>query len=194
MPQTDQQKLRSRLRRYERELAKEKKDLGYYNDGGGKRYAIGPLYMLLGDDAGALAAFEWFEREFDDDSGMPEHLLCWSLALHRASDEAGAARKLRQTMLSNLYLLPHLFGEPIAELAIWYGASWNEPSHVDDIDPTYLALWSDKETAWAKRLYESQGFRSVRERFIDIERQLNSMPPGPERTRLVRDASELRHG
>jgi tetratricopeptide (TPR) repeat protein len=115
MPQTELQKIRSRLRRYERALAQEKKKYGDYSDGAGKRYEIGPLYMLLGDQEGAVAAFEWFEREFEDDSGRPDHLLCWSLALHRAGDEAGAAKKLRQAMLSNLYLIPHLLGRPIAE-------------------------------------------------------------------------------
>jgi len=41
MPQTEQQKIRSRLRRYERALAQEKKRFGYIADGAGKRYEIG---------------------------------------------------------------------------------------------------------------------------------------------------------
>ena len=98
MAQSEQQKIRSRLRRYERALQKEKKEYGYYHDGAGKRYQIGPHYMLLGDDEGALAAFEWFEKEFSDDVGEPGHLLCWSLALHRAGNEVGAAKKLRQAI------------------------------------------------------------------------------------------------
>ena len=193
MPQTDQQKLRSRLRRYERALANEKKEFGWYSDGSGKRYAIGPMYMLLGDDEGALDSFEWFEREFDDDAGLPEHRLCWSLALHRAGDEVGAARQLRRTMLGNLYLLPRLFGRPIPDLDIRHGSNWDEPSQVDQIEPGYLALWSDAEKAWAADLYESPGFQSVRARFIEIERLLDSTPPGPERSRLVDEASDLKY-
>jgi hypothetical protein len=193
MPRTEQQKLRARIRRYERALAKEKRESGWYDDGGGKRYLIGPLYMLLGDDEGALAAFEWFEREFDDDAGLPEHRLCWSLALHRSGDEHGAARQRRRAMLSNLYLLPHLFGEPIAELDIWHGSDWEEPGHVDEIDPRYLALWNEEDRAWAADLYESPGFRSVRERYIEIEQLLDSIPPGPERSRLVDEAFDLKY-
>jgi hypothetical protein len=34
-----------------------------------------------------------------------------------------AARKLRQTMLSNLYLVPHLLGAEQAELNIWHGSN-----------------------------------------------------------------------
>ena len=130
MPQTEQQKIRSRLRSYERKLQLEKKKYGSYNDGGGRRYHIAPHYMLLGDNAGALEAFAWFEKEFDDDVGKPDYWLCYSLALHRDDDEVGAARKLRRAMLSNLYLLPHLIDEPIAILDIWHGSSDAEPCNL----------------------------------------------------------------
>ena len=73
MPNGDEQKIRSRLSSYERKLQKEKKEHGFYRDGAGKRYQIGPHYMLLGDNEGALAAFQWFEKEFSDDAGEPRH-------------------------------------------------------------------------------------------------------------------------
>ena len=120
MSSDDRKKIRSRLRRYERDLRKEKERFGAYNDGAGRRYRIGPHYLLLGDNDGAVESFQWFDSEFPDDSGEPGHFLCWSLALHRAGNEIAAARKLRQTMLSNLYLLPHLLGSPVAELDIWH--------------------------------------------------------------------------
>ena len=123
MPNEDKRQIRSRLRSYERRLRKEKLEHGFYRDGRGERYLIGPHYMLLGDNEGALSAFRWFEKEFSDDVGEPGHLLCWSLTLHRSGDEVGAARKLRHTMLNNLYLVPHLLGSPIAELDIWHGGA-----------------------------------------------------------------------
>ncbi len=194
MAQTEQQKIRSRLRSYERKLQQEKKKFGWYSDGGGKRYQIAPHYMLLGDNAGALAAFDWFEREFDDDAGKPDHTLCWSLALYRDGNEIGAARKLRQAMLSNLYLLPHLIASPIEELDIWHGSSDAEPDFVEHIYEPYLGLWTGEEKEWASRLYESPGFRSARERYIEISRLLDGLRPGPERSRLVKEMHELGRG
>ena len=191
MPQSDKQKIRSRLRSYERKLQKEKKEHGFYRDGAGKRYQIGPHYMLLGDNDGALAAFEWFEKEFPDDIGVPDHFLCWSLALQRAGNEIGAAKKLRQTMLSNLYMVPHLLGSPIAELDIWHGSSDAEPSYVEHIPETYFRLWSEAEREWAWGLYQSPGFQSVRERYIEISRLLETTPRGPARSRLVKEMEEL---
>ena len=178
MPNGEQQKIRSRLRSYERKLHQEKKKYGYYHDGAGKRYQIGPHYMLLGDNDGALGAFEWFEREFDDDIGKPDHSLCWSLALYRSGNEIGAAKKLRQAMLSNLYLVPHLLGAPISELDIWHGSSDAEPSHAEHVSEAYLQLWTEAERGWASRLYHSPGFQSVRARYVEISRLLDTTPPG----------------
>lgn len=42
-------KIRAQITRYERELRKEKKKFGFISDGYGKRYLLGPLYMLSGD-------------------------------------------------------------------------------------------------------------------------------------------------
>ena len=191
MANGDKQKIRSRLRSYERKLQKEKKEHGFYRDGGGKRYQIGPHYMLLGDNEGALDAFQWFEREFSDDVGEPGHLLCWSLALHRAGNEIGSAKKLRQTMFSNLYLVPRLLGSPLTELDIWHGSSDAEPAYVEYVHEAYFALWTEAEREWASGLYQSPGFQSVRERYIEIARALDTTRPGPERSLLVEEMSEL---
>ena len=191
MPQTEEQKIRSRLRSYERKLQKEKKEYGFYRDGAGKRYQVGPHYMLLDDNDGALGAFQWFDTEFPDDVGVPDHFLCWSLALHRAGNEIGAAKKLRQTMFSNLYLVPRLLGSPIAELDIWHGSSDAEPSYAEYVPEAYLQLWTEAERDWAAGLYYSPGFRSARERFIEIARALDTTRPGPERNRLVEEMYEL---
>jgi len=193
LPLTEEQKIRSRLRRYERALAQEKRDLGSYRDGAGKRYEIGPHYMLLGENEGAIAAFGWFEREFDDDVGRPDHLLCWSLALHRTGDDVGAAKKLRQAMLSNLYLLPHLLGRPISKLDIWHGSSDEEPDFLEQIPESYLDLWRGEEKDWAAGLYESAAFRDARERTIEICWRLDGLRPGPERSALVRELSRMQH-
>ena len=76
---------------------------------------LGPLYLLMGDVVGAVKSFDWFEQTFPDDIGEPVHFLCWTLALDRSGDTAQAVQRLRQTMLSNLYLIPHLLGREQAE-------------------------------------------------------------------------------
>ena len=128
---TDPKKIRARIRRYERELQKEQDKFGYIGDGYGKRYLLGPLYLLMGDVEGAVKSFEWFEQTFPDDIGEPVHFLCCSLALYRSGDTAQAAQRLRQTMLSNLYLIPHLLGREQAELDIWHSTNYEQKGFLE---------------------------------------------------------------
>ncbi len=101
------------------------------------------------------------------------------------------AKKLRQTMLSNLYLVPRLLRSPIAVLDIWHGSSDAEPSYVECIPEPYLRLWTEAERGWASGLYQSPGFQSVRARYIEISRALDTTRPGPERSRLVEEMHKL---
>ena len=103
-------RIRARIRRYERSLRQEQKRFGHIGDGSGKRYLLGPLYLLMGDTKGALQSYTWFDQIFPDDSDDPLHLLCWTLVLYRMGAWNQAEAKLRQTMLSNLYLVPHVLG------------------------------------------------------------------------------------
>ena len=40
-------KIRARIRSYERSLRKEREEHGFINEGYGKRYLLGPLYMQM---------------------------------------------------------------------------------------------------------------------------------------------------
>jgi hypothetical protein len=164
----DPRKIRARIRRYERALRREQASYGFINDGGGKRSLLGPLYLLMGDTAGALQSFTWFVRTFPDDSGDPLQSLCWTLALYRAGDLEHAATKLRQTMLSNLYLLPRLLGIAQDPIDIWYPSNLAEKTYIDDFPDEVFALWEPPALQWASIVYASAPMQRVRRRYIAI--------------------------
>jgi len=185
-------KIRARITRYERELRKERDKFGYISDGHGKRYLLGPLYLLMGDVVGAVKAFEWFEQTFANDIGEPVHFLCWTLALYRSGDMAQAGQRLRQTMLSNLYLIPHLLGRDQDELDIWHGTNYEQKEFLEYVPPEIWALWDGPALRWAREMYDSPEFRQIRVRYIEIHEQLKSEPPGPRRSALVDEMFKLR--
>ena len=82
-------KIRARIQRYEKKLQEEKRSFGRYTDGASMRYFPGPLCLLMGDLDCAMASFDWFAKEFPDDTDEPGHVLTWALALYRS----GAERK-----------------------------------------------------------------------------------------------------
>jgi len=125
----DPTKMRVRIRRYERALWREQECYGFINDGAGKSSLLGPLSLLMGDTAGALRSFAWFAQTFPDDGGDPSQYLCWTLALYRVEDLEHAAARLRQTMVSNLYLLPRLLGLPQDPIDMWYPSNLTEKAY-----------------------------------------------------------------
>ena len=187
----DPRKIQERVRRYERALEGELKTFGALDDSAGKRYLLGPLYMVLDDLPGAVESFAWFEQTCPDDGGEPFQYLCWSLALYRSRKLEAASKKLRQTMLMNLYLLPHLLGLKQERLNIWHGTNWAEASYLEYAQPELIALWDDAALHWARERYDSPEFIAVRTRYIEIHEQLLTVRPGPQRQQLVKESFQL---
>lgn len=184
----DLKKLKVRIRTYERALS------GGDRDGAGKRYLLGPMYLLLGDVEGALKHFEWFDKTYADDCGEPYQYLCWTLALYKAGKLDAATLKFKQTMLENLYLIPAMLGESPEPRDIWRGSSMAELDYAEEIPVELLRLWDDESKIWAKRLWNDPTVTQFRERYIDIERQLKTVEPGPKRTMLVNESFRMRSG
>lgn len=80
-----------------------------------------PPYALAGDLKEALAHYR-FEKQCRDDVGEPMHCLWWALMFYRFGDLENANRKLFETLVRNLYLLPTLVGSPIARQDMWHGS------------------------------------------------------------------------
>lgn len=182
--------LRRRIRSHERKLDAEKRTFGRWEDGYGKRFLVGTLYMMLGDVDGALAFYAKKEAEVPDDSPEPYDHLSWALALHRAGKQREAFTKLYQCDLSNLYLVPVLLGEPRRRMRIW-GAGDAEPEYAEDAPPALLGLWTPEDRAWARTVYDDKEVARLREQYIKLMRELVTLPPGPKRNAVVREASKL---
>lgn len=60
--------------RLKRALGNEQRKYGFIDDGAGKRYQIGPLFVLAGELQKAIDFFAWYEKFCAEDSGEPLHL------------------------------------------------------------------------------------------------------------------------
>jgi len=163
---------------------------GQINDGYGKRFLLGPMYMLMDDLEGALQHFEWYEEQLGIE-GECFQLMCWTLAMLRSGNEDEAKDLLRKTMLTNLYQIPRLLGIPIIPHPIWHSSNKQELDHLEYVPSELYDLWTDDELKWAEDMWESEGIKAIRDECIEIQRQLIDLPPSPERTAAVDRLSEL---
>ncbi len=188
---TDPKRIRERIRRYERALKREL-EVGYGGDGYGKRYLLGPLYMLMGDVEGALASFDWYEDAYPGDGGDPYQYLTWALTLFRAGRRQEAFNKLYQTMLENLYLVPFLVGSNPQPLDIWHGSNLEWIEYALEVPQELLNLWDDNALQWAREVSEHPVVVEKVGRYVAIHRELKSEQPGPRRSALVHESFALK--
>ncbi len=188
---TDPKRIRQRIRRYERALKKELED-GYGGDGYGKRFLLGPLYMLMDDVDGALASFDWYQDAYPDDGGEPYQYLTWALALFRGGRRQEAFNKLYQTMLENLYLVSFLLGRNPQPLDIWHGSNFEWIEYAFELPQELLGLWDDVALKWARDVSEHPAVVEKVAHYVAIHRELKSEPRGPRRTALVNEAFVLK--
>jgi tetratricopeptide (TPR) repeat protein len=188
---TDPKRIRERIRRYERAL---KKELGAENggDGYGKRFLLGPLYMLVGDVDGALASFDWYEEAYQDDGGEPYQYLTWALALFRGGRRQEAFNKLYQTMLGNLYLVPFLLGRDPQPLDVWHGSNLEWIEYAVAVPQELLGLWDDVALQWAREVSEHPTVTQKVVRYVVIHRELKSELRGSRRSALVCESFTLK--
>ena len=184
--------IRAKISRYERKLAEEKRGYGSYDDSAGRRYMLGPLYMVLGDEEGAQRSFEWFDAEFPDDGGESGQLLCRALLLHRLGREEAAGRTLRQVMFQNRFVVPRLLGESIAGLELEPEDDEWDQSVAEEVPAEFLQLWSEEERKWGKEQYRGQEYVTLRARYMELKRALEGERVGPRRKQLVDQLWSLR--
>ena len=123
-PVTLRQKLgvEMKLDKIKKTLAAEKRKFGAYHDGRGLRYLSPARHIQLEDYTGGLKYLKWFDKNFPDDSGMPEFLLEWAIILFKSGKMKEAEGKIYQTFFSNTYLLDAFMGKPISPIVKWEGS------------------------------------------------------------------------
>ena len=184
-------KIKQRIRNYERSLKKEKKEFGDYHDGYGKRYLIGPLYMLANDLQGALDHFNWYEKTFHDDSGHYWQYLCWALACLRNKDYKVATQKFYRIVFIHYYFLPVFLNEEI-EMPIEDEFDEYQKSEAYDTPPELIDLWQENEIEWAKKVYNHPEIKGNRLKYIELKNIIKKLPIGDKRNRLLEQQSSIR--
>lgn len=175
-------------------MQKERRKFGCIDDGQGKRYIIFWLYLVLGDLKGANSYLRWFEKTFEDDSGEPMQKLCAAILLHRSGKEKKAKYYLAELMLSNLYAIPKVLGQEIRHYQFRCFSSFGKKEYLDRMPSEVLAAISDEDKAWIQELYESPEFRRYKQRYVEIQTELDRAEGVEKRRPLVDELYSILNG
>jgi hypothetical protein len=193
---TDKQieKIKLKIDKYKKALASDKKYWGgYYHDGQGIRYLIPELYIQIADYKGALKYFNWFHKNFEDDSCYPIFLFEWTFVLYKNNLRKDAEKKLHQTFFSNTYLLDKFLGKEFLDLDKNESSSWEYQSLKDhyryDKNRTDFVDFAN----WIEEELQTRIFLDKANRFVEIEQLLKTTPIGKKRSELVNELSHLKY-
>lgn len=113
--------------------------------------------MLSGAPEKAVEFIEWFEQEFPDDVGEPAFLLFVAIGYYRLGLLEKARTYLLDAMLSNIYLLPHLFSKSLPEQDMWHSSNRAQPDYIWEIEE-FLDEPTIQERKWFKVQFENEAF------------------------------------
>jgi hypothetical protein len=106
------------------------------NDNQGVRYLVGVEHLRVGDNPGAIAAFE---KCLGEEPGCAFGLALARLRERGPSADVGAP--LLHGFAANRYVAPMLLGERWARLDAFHGTSMAEPEWADDVVTAQADLW-----------------------------------------------------
>jgi tetratricopeptide (TPR) repeat protein len=187
-------KIKARIKSYESALKKEYKTYGFYDDGYGKRYLLGPLYVLLGDYEGAIKHLEWFEKTFPDDIGDPYQYLCWILVLYKVGDQVKTREKVFQTMFMNLYLIPFILGIDQPNLPIWHGSNLAEKLYALECPKELIKLWDTEARNFLNEVWFNPETEKIRNQYILLLKELNTENDRDKRGGIIKKIRDLKEG
>lgn len=159
-------KYRDRANRARRALIKEKEKYGSISDGSGKRYGVSVDFVICGAPEKAVEFIEWYEQEFPDDIGEPVFFLYGALAYYRTGTPRKARSYLLDAMLSNIYMLPYLYGRPLPKQNMWHSNNQVMPEYIDVIIE-FLDVPTIQEREWFRMQFEGELFTEIREKYIE---------------------------
>ena len=128
------ERIKNKIAKIKRELAADKKRWGgFYDDSRGLRYLPPELYLKLNDYSGALRYFNWFDKNFPEDSGFPIFLFEWTIILFKTKRIKQAEKKAMETFYSNTYLIDEFLKKELLDFDKLENSNWEYSSIVEQL-------------------------------------------------------------
>ncbi|MBI5518303.1 MAG: tetratricopeptide repeat protein [Deltaproteobacteria bacterium] len=155
----------------------------------GVRYLVGVEHLQVGDNQGALRAFE---ECFGEEVGCAFGLALARLRSHGPSAEVG--EPLLTGFAANRYVAPMLLGERWERLDAFHGSNMAEPEWASDVLKAQAELWhaiprgADVLRFW----WGAPAVATWRRRLDDAMISLKALPLSDKRNAVAAEASSLR--
>jgi hypothetical protein len=176
MTPKQEERIKNKIKKVKAELSADKKRWGgQYHDGQGLRYYPPQLYIELNDFTGGLRYFNWFNKNFSDDSGYPDFLFEWTIILFKTGKLKDAEKKAFETFRSNTYLFDIFFGRQVRKIEKWEGSNLQTQDFADN-----QFCYNSKQdnlvdfSEWLDNFIATEKFILLSNKYLDIQQRLKT--------------------
>lgn len=188
-----EERIKNKIKKVKAALSADKKRWGgQYHDGQGLRYYPPQLYIELNDFTGGLRYFNWFNKNFPDDSGYPDFLFEWTIILFKTGKLKDAEKKAFETFRSNTYLFDIFFGRQVMKINKWEGSNLQTQEFADNqfcynSKQDNLADFSE----WLDKFIATEKFILLSNKYLDIRQRLKTERDSETRHYLIQQERQL---
>jgi hypothetical protein len=193
MTPKQQERIKNKIKKIKAALAADKKYWGgEYHDGQGLRYLPPQFYLQLDDYSGGLRYFNWFNKNFPDDSCYPDFLFEWTIILFKTGRLKEAEKKAFETFRSNTYLFDIFFGRQVTKIEKWEGSNLQTQDFADNrfyynSKQDNLADFSE----WLDKFIATEKFIHLSNKYLDIQKRLATENDTETRHYLIQHERQL---
>lgn len=191
MTEKQKERVRIKIADIRETLASERRRYGGYDDSRGLRYLPPSLFIKIADYSGGLTYLRWFNKNFPDDVGFPDFLFEWTLILFKCRKAKDAEQKAFRTFCSNTYLFDKFFGNPIVPIDKQERSNVDIPEFTDFFKYTSSQPEISDFSAWLEQLTSTEKFKTIRQKYIDIQIRLKTEEDRETRSYLLLHANQL---
>lgn len=186
--------IQTKIQRIKKALADDKKRWGgQYNDSRGLRYLPPEQYLKLQDYSGAQRYFNWFHKNFPDDSGYPDFLFEWTITLFYCKKIKEAENKAIQTHFSNQYYLDKYFNKQIVRLDKRHHSNWEYPEMTENFAYSATQEHLVDVTNWLEQFVTSDKFTTAVTQYNELEEQLSKESDVSRRSKIIEQIHTIKY-
>lgn len=193
MTPKQQERIKNKIKKIKAALTADKRYWGgQYHDGQGLRYIPPQLYIELNDFTAGLRYFNWFNKNFPDDSGYPDFLFEWTIVLFKTNRLREAEKKAFKTFCSNTYLFDIFFERQESEIKKWEGSNLETQEFAIN-----QFCYSSKQdnlsdfSEWLNQFIATEKFKLLSNKYLDIQKRLKTENDSETRHYLIQQEIQL---
>jgi len=186
------ERVKIKITKIKKALAADKKHWGgHHHDGQGLRYLPPEQYLKIQDYTGALRYFNWFNKNFSDDSCYPLFLLEWTITLFKTKKIKETENKLIETFISNTYIIDKFLNIEFKYFDKTESSNWEFESLAEGLPYSNNQNELIDFTSWLEKFMLTDKFLVPTNRYIELRVLLKKETDLEKRSDLIDQQSKI---